>query len=98
MRLRAFIPATGLFSLLVLMPTACTQRAAAPAASEKHGIREEAVRFASGGVTLAGTLVLPEGSQAHPAVVLFHGSGPQARDLFTARWFAEQGVAALAYD
>jgi hypothetical protein len=30
--------------------------------------------------------------------VLFHGSGPQARDLFTARWFASQGIAALAYD
>jgi len=49
-------------------------------------------------VNLAGTLVLPEGPGAHPAVVLFHGSGPQARDLFTARWFASQGIAALAYD
>jgi pimeloyl-ACP methyl ester carboxylesterase len=29
---------------------------------------------------------------------LFHGSGRQARDLFTARWFAEQGFAALTYD
>jgi pimeloyl-ACP methyl ester carboxylesterase len=49
-------------------------------------------------VNLAGTLVLPGGPGAHPAVVLFHGSGPQARDLFTARWFASQGIAALAYD
>ena len=62
------------------------------------GIREEAVRIANGDVSLAGTLVLPEGPGRHPAVVLFHGSGPQARDLFTARWFAKQGVAALAYD
>jgi uncharacterized protein len=30
--------------------------------------------------------------------VLFHGSGAQSRDLVTARWFAAQGVAALAYD
>jgi hypothetical protein len=42
--------------------------------------------------------VLPDGPQRHPAVVLFHGSGPQSRDLFTARWFAQQGYAALAYD
>jgi uncharacterized protein len=49
-------------------------------------------------MTLAGTLVLPAGSQRHPAVVLFHGSGAQERDLFMARWFAEQGIAALAYD
>jgi dienelactone hydrolase len=56
------------------------------------------VKFASGKITLAGTLVLPEGAQRHPAVVLFHGSGPQKRDLSTARWFAGQGFAALAYD
>ena len=79
---------------------ACTQRAAGPAqrAPEKLTIREEAVNFVSGKITLAGTLMLPDGAQQHPAVVLFHGSGPQRRDLFTAHWFAEQGVAALAYD
>lgn len=60
--------------------------------------REEAVRFTSGKIELAGTLVRPEGSKPHPAVVLFHGSGPQRRDIFTARWFARQGIAALAYD
>jgi dienelactone hydrolase len=65
---------------------------------DERGAREEAVHFVSGKVTLAGTLVLPQGSRRHPAVVLFHGSGPQERDLFTARWFADQGVAALAYD
>jgi pimeloyl-ACP methyl ester carboxylesterase len=64
---------------------------------------EEAVRFVSLKYSLSGTLVLPTGSASqgsgpHPAVVLFHGSGPQRRDLFTARWFAAQGVAALAYD
>jgi uncharacterized protein len=65
---------------------------------EQRAGREEAVHFANGNVTLAGTLVLPDGPRRHPAVVLFHGSGPQQRDLFTARWFAKQGVAALAYD
>jgi dienelactone hydrolase len=78
----------------------CTQHAGMPAqvAPEKPAIREEAVAFVSGKFTLAGTVFLPEGTQPHPAVVLFHGSGPQSRDLSTAHWFAEQGVAALAYD
>ena len=86
--------------LLLLVVIACTQCRTTPVEklSEQHVVREESVRFASGKVNLAGTLVLPEGPGAHPAVVLFHGSGPQARDLFTARWFASQGVAALAYD
>jgi uncharacterized protein len=87
------------FVLFVALPAiACTQRGLVERPAEKRGIREETVHFASGGITLAGTLVLPEGSQTHPAVVLFHGSGPQTRDLFTARWFASEGIAALAYD
>jgi dienelactone hydrolase len=59
---------------------------------------EEAVSFRSGTVTLAGTIVRPAAATRSPAVVLFHGSGPQRRDLTTARWFAEQGILALAYD
>ena len=47
---------------------------------------------------LAGTLFLPGKSGRHPAVVLFHGSGPQSRDSARAQWFAEIGIAALAYD
>jgi dienelactone hydrolase len=91
------------FVLFVVLPAiACTSRGSfeKPAAkpAQKSSISEEAVHFASGDVTLAGTLVLPEGSQPHPGVVLFHGSGPQNRDLFTARWFASEGIAALAYD
>jgi dienelactone hydrolase len=74
----------------------CADPASIP--SEKRDSSEEAVRFASGNVVLAGTLVLPEGSGRHPAVVLFHGSGPENRNLFMARWFAVQGFAALAYD
>ena len=93
-------PLTCLLLLVVLPAIACTQRGTTPAErlSEKYGVREEAVRFASGKVNLAGTLVLPEGPGAHPAVVLFHGSGAQTRNLFAARWFASQGLAALAYD
>ena len=86
--------------LLLLVIIACTQcrTTSVEKLSEKYLVREEAVRLASGKVNLAGTLVLPEGPGPHPAVVLFHGSGPQERDLATARWFASQGVAALAYD
>jgi pimeloyl-ACP methyl ester carboxylesterase len=61
-------------------------------------IREELVHFESGDNTLAGTLFLPDERGRHPAVVLLHGSGPQPRDAWTARWFATHGVAALAYD
>jgi len=89
---------TSLVLLVVLPAIACTQRGSVERPSEKRGISEEAVHFASGDITLAGTLVLPERPQPHPAVVLVHGSGPQKRDLFTARWFAAEGIAALAYD
>ena len=61
-------------------------------------IQEKVVSLSNGNVTLAGSLFLPGGTGSHPAVVLFHGSGQQLRDESMARWFAEQGVAALAYD
>jgi dienelactone hydrolase len=83
----------ALFFLSIL---GCGNRASIPSANGPA--TEEAIHFASGDITLAGTLVLPAGSQRHPVVVLFHGSGPQSRDLFTARWFAAHGIAALAYD
>jgi uncharacterized protein len=86
----------GLALVAALQFSACANHGASP--SGRHNIHEEAVRFVSDNLSLAATLVLPEGPQRHPAVVLFHGSGPQTRDLFTAHWFAEQGVAALAYD
>jgi pimeloyl-ACP methyl ester carboxylesterase len=76
-------------ALLVCACQACSQ---APA------VREEQVRFSNGNITLAGSLVLPAGRGRHPAVVFFHGSGPQTRDESMAYWFAQHGVAALAYD
>ena len=106
-RLTHFVPASELRAWSIravvfaaLAGVSCGQHQSAPAErpSEQHVIHEEAVKFASGKITLAGTLVLPEGAPRYPAVVLFHGSGPQTRDLSTARWFAGQGFAALAYD
>jgi len=82
--------------LSVIAAAGCARTPEAQA--ERPGLREQAVRFANGAVTLAGTLVVPEGSGKHPAVVLFHGSGPQERDLVMARWFAGRGIVALAYD
>jgi pimeloyl-ACP methyl ester carboxylesterase len=67
-------------------------------AKQSNEIRDEAVQFASDGAKLSGSLYLPAGKPPFSAVVLFHGSGAQSRDLFTAHWFAEQGVAALGYD
>jgi len=82
--------------VVVLHVAACAGRS--KVRTEDGTTHEETVHIANANVTLAGTLVLPDGPHRHPAVVLFHGSGPQQRDLFTARWFAKHGVAALAYD
>ena len=89
---------TSFVLFVFLLAIACTQRGLVEKRSEKRGTSEETVLFASGDITLAGTLVLSEGSQPYPAVVLIHGSGPQKRDLVTARWFASDGITALAYD
>lgn len=60
------------------------------------------VTFSSGGVALAGTLVLPPGPQPYPAVVLLHGSGKPTRESWGYRSWAEsfalRGVAALIFD
>lgn len=82
--------------VVVLHFAGCANHGSMP--SERRNTSEEAVRFVSGNVALAGTLVLPGGPQRHPAVVLFHGSGPESRNLFMGHWFAAQGLAALAYD
>lgn len=62
--------------------------------------RTEAVRFASGKISLAGTLLLPPGGGPHPALVLLHGSGPQDRNgtLPFARFLVRHGIAILAFD
>jgi dienelactone hydrolase len=59
------------------------------------------------GVTLSGTLTLPEGKGPFPAVILVAGSGPNNRDchyydrhpfLVIADALARRGIAALRYD
>jgi alpha-beta hydrolase superfamily lysophospholipase len=58
------------------------------------------VTFANGEVTLAGTLILPEGEGPFPAVAILHGSGPDTRAPYLpdATMLARAGVAALIYD
>jgi dienelactone hydrolase len=62
--------------------------------------RQEEVRFPSGQIELAGTLVAPRGQGPFPAVVFIHGSGPDSRENYRgqAQWFARHGIAALIYD
>jgi pimeloyl-ACP methyl ester carboxylesterase len=65
------------------------------------------VRFDNGDVSLAGTLVIPQGDGPFPAVVLTTGSGSQDRDetlvghkpfLVLADAFAREGIASLRFD
>jgi uncharacterized protein len=71
--------------------------------------RAEEVRFRNdaAGITLAGTLTLPEGPGPFPGVVLITGSGPQDRDetimghkpfLVIADHLTRAGIAVLRYD
>ena len=88
-------------------PTPRPQEAAIAAGPRPY--REEAVRFASTapGITLAGTLGVPEGAGPFPAVVLIGGSGPGTRDeeilrhkifLVLADALNRRGIAVLRYD
>ena len=69
----------------------------------------EDVSFASkaAGVTMGGTLTIPEGAGPHPAVILISGSGAQDRDetifshkpfLVLADHLTRKGIAVLRYD
>lgn len=71
--------------------------------------REEEVYFANtaGGITLAGTLTLPQSQGPFPVVVLLHGSAPLDRDsslfghkpfLVWADYLTRQGIAVLRFD
>ena len=72
------------------IPLNLTRAKGAPAKLERpqepqkpYPYKEEEVKYDNAkaeGVTLAGTLTLPNTSGPHPAVVLISGSGPQNRD------------------
>jgi alpha-beta hydrolase superfamily lysophospholipase len=58
------------------------------------------ITFNSGGVSLSGTVVVPEAEGPFPGVVFLHGSGAEGRwaTRFLADAFARRGIAALSYD
>ena len=63
--------------------------------------KQEEVTFQNGDIKLAGTLFVPLKKGRYPAVVFFHGSGPQTRESYLryfAAHFAEKGIATLIYD
>ncbi|QCR24451.1 alpha/beta fold hydrolase [Pontibacter sp. SGAir0037] len=69
--------------------------------------KEVAVENKDAGITLAGTLTLPQGKGPHAAVILFTGSGAQDRDmsllghkpfLVLADHLTRQGIAVLRLD
>lgn len=66
------------------------------------GFVERELEVSSDGITLAATLVWPDGPGRHPACVVTHGSEPANRKSpfyqRLARRFAENGIAALIYD
>jgi pimeloyl-ACP methyl ester carboxylesterase len=87
------VPSVG----AVTIATAAAPQQGRPA-SETSGIREVAVKFQSGSVTLAGTILIPPGQQRHPAIVLTHGSGPGPRSglrLFADRFVRDRLVVLL---
>lgn len=86
----------GLACMFVLVT--CASCSAANSKHPSNAIRQEQIHFSSGDIKLAGTLVIPAAPGPYPAIVLFHGSGYEERNLSMAHWFAEQGVAALTYD
>ena len=91
---------------LLLLLAACLMSGTANArqherpADEAEALREVAVKFQSGSVTLAGTVLIPPGRGQRPAIVLTHGSGPgprQGNRRFAER-FARLGLVVLLYD
>ena len=73
-----------------------------PAAGTSPAWREEDVKLPNGEVTLAATLLLPEGRGPFPAVVFLHGSGDAPRlglgDRARAHAYLREGIAVLVYD
>ena len=61
---------------------------------------EREITFRNGGVSLSGTLVLPDGKGPFPAVIITHGGTPNERAGYRswALQFARRGIAALIYD
>ena len=86
----------GRITALTWTPDGAAARTAPRVELEKH----EDVRFASGDVQLAGTLLAPSTAGKHPAIILVHGSGAENREFILpfARFLVRRGIAVLGYD
>jgi pimeloyl-ACP methyl ester carboxylesterase len=75
---------------------------AGPANATPGGFGEEEVRFKSAGVTLEGTVLVPDEASPgrKPAMALVHGAGPHTREDYRAEAeaFARGGIVTLIYD
>ncbi|HEY0458761.1 MAG TPA: alpha/beta fold hydrolase [Pyrinomonadaceae bacterium] len=69
-------------------------------AAQKISLKEEAITFQNGRVTLGGTLILPPGGGQYPVVIVTPGDFGTNRNQL--RWwahnFASRGIAALIFD
>ncbi len=64
--------------------------------SQSTGFSIRELKFESRGITLAGSVLLPE--KAVAAVVIVHGSDPVKREMEFAKRLAQEGIAVLTYD
>ncbi len=87
---------TGKIASLTWQRPGAARRTARRVDIERH----EDVRFSSGDVQLAGTLITPASGAKHPAIVLVHGSGAENREYMLpwARFLIRRGIAVLGYD
>ena len=93
-----FVPADTLFNIV---------RPQTPKPPFPYSEREVTIQRRKAGVTLTGTLAIPEGRGPFPAVVLVSGSGQQNRDeellghkpfFVLSDYLARNGIAVLRYD
>ena len=103
--------ATSLSAVVLISQVSCQAQqpkpnsfnSSPPLVEEKiEAVRKEEFSFQSLGVTLQGTLWLPDSGGPYPAVVCVHGSGKITRkDTYAnefAEYFVKRGVAVLTYD
>ncbi|MCJ8165768.1 alpha/beta hydrolase [Pontibacter sp. E15-1] len=88
-------------------PEATLKRPQEPTKPYPYQSTEVQVTNKAAGITLAGTLTIPQGEGPHPAVLLLNGSGPQDRDetilghkpfLVLSDYLTRQGFAVLRLD
>ncbi|WP_439880238.1 alpha/beta hydrolase family protein [Pontibacter sp. MBLB2868] len=88
-------------------PEAALKRPQEPSKPYPYQSTEVTIKNEAAGITLAGTLTLPQGKGPHPAVLLLTGSGPQDRDetilghkpfLVLSDYLTRQGFAVLRLD